>query len=78
MIDALVEGERIEIRGFGDFDLHLRARRIARNPKTGEVLDLGVKIGAHFKPVKNMRDWTNAASKPCCITECFSWFFTAL
>lgn len=69
MIDALVEGERIEIRGFGGFDLHHRAPRIARNPKTGEVLKLEAKTGVHFKPGKNMRDRVNAARKQCCIKE---------
>lgn len=34
MADAIAWGERIEIRGFGSFDLHYRAPRIARNPKT--------------------------------------------
>ncbi|MCX7098994.1 MAG: integration host factor subunit beta [Methylococcales bacterium] len=35
MADALVQGNRIEIRGFGSFDLHHRPPRLARNPKTG-------------------------------------------
>ena len=35
MSDALVNGERIEIKGFGSFNLHQSAARIARNPKTG-------------------------------------------
>ena len=35
MVDAFVQGERIEIRGFGCFDRHHRPPRIYRNPKTG-------------------------------------------
>ena len=35
MADALVKGERIEIRGFGGFDLRHRAPRIGRNPRLG-------------------------------------------
>ena len=35
MVNALVQGERIEIRGFGSFDLRHRPPRIARNPKIG-------------------------------------------
>jgi len=34
MSDALSQGERIEIRGFGSFSLHLRPPRQGRNPKT--------------------------------------------
>lgn len=33
---ALENGERIEIRGFGSFSLHFRQSRIGRNPKTGK------------------------------------------
>jgi len=36
MTNAIVQSERIEIRGFGSFNLHHRAQRIARNPKSGE------------------------------------------
>jgi len=35
MGDALANGERIEIRGFGSFSLHFRPPRQGRNPKTG-------------------------------------------
>jgi integration host factor subunit beta len=50
MADALVQGERIEIRGFGSFDLRHRPARIARNPRTGETVDLPAKVVVHFKP----------------------------
>ena len=61
MADALAQGERIEIRGFGSFDLHHRPPRIARNPKTGEAINLPAKVALHFKPGKEMRDRVNAA-----------------
>ena len=69
MADALVQGERIEIRGFGSFDLHHRPPRIGRNPKTGEAVNLLAKVAVHFKPGKDMRDRVNAAHNPCGITE---------
>ena len=69
MIDALDQGERIEIRDFGSFDLHHRAPRIGRNPKTGEVVNLPAKVVVHFKPGKEMRDRVNAARDKCDITE---------
>ena len=50
MADALVQGERIEIRGFGSFNLHHRAPRRARNPMTGEAVQLPAKVVLHFKP----------------------------
>ena len=69
MADALVQGERIEIRGFGSFDLHHRPPRIARNPKTGEAVNLPAKVAIHFKPGKEMRDRVNAEHDQCGIAE---------
>jgi integration host factor subunit beta len=69
MADALVEGERIEIRGFGSFDLHHRPARIARNPMTGESVDLPAKVKVHFKPGKEMRDRVDAAREQFDITD---------
>ena len=61
MSNALANGERIEIRGFGSFSLHYRAPRIGRNPKTGESVGLSGKHVPHFKPGKELRDRVNAA-----------------
>ena len=69
MADTLVEGERIAIRGFGSFDLHHRPARIARNPRTGESVDLPAKVKVHFKPGKEMRDRVDAARGQCDITD---------
>ena len=69
MADGLVQGERIEIRGFGSFNLHHRAPRIARNPKTGEAVELPAKVVVHFKPGKEMRDQVNASRDQCDIEE---------
>lgn len=59
MSDALADGERIEIRGFGSFSLHYRAPRIGRNPKTGESVELTAKYVPHFKPGKELRELVN-------------------
>ena len=56
MADALAEGDRIEIRGFGSFSLHYRAARMGRNPKTGDKVQLAGKHVPHFKPGKELRD----------------------
>ena len=62
MSEALANGERIEIRGFGSFSLHSRAPRIGRNPKTGESVELGSKYVPHFKPGKELRELVNSVA----------------
>ena len=69
MADAIAKGERIEVRGFGSFDLRHRPPRIARNPKSGESLSLPAKVKVHFKPGKEMRDRVDAARDQCDIEE---------
>jgi integration host factor subunit beta len=69
MMDALVHGERIEIRGFGSFDCRHRPSRIARNPKSGESVNLPAKVVVHFKPGKEMKDRVNTALDQCGITK---------
>ncbi|OUD13992.1 integration host factor subunit beta [Thioflexithrix psekupsensis] len=59
MAQALANGERIEIRGFGSFSLHYRPPRTGRNPKTGEAVSLPAKYVPHFKPGKELRDRVN-------------------
>jgi len=60
MIEALAEGQRIEIRGFGSFAIRFRPARPARNPKTGERVQKEGKYSLHFKPGKEMRDRVNS------------------
>jgi DNA-binding protein HU-beta len=47
VIEALKEGKNIEIRGFGSFKTKKRKGRIARNPRTGEQ----VQVDEHYVPV---------------------------
>lgn len=61
MAEALEQGDRIEIRGFGSFSLHYRPPRMGRNPKTGEAVALPAKHVPHFKPGKELRDRVNGA-----------------
>ena len=56
MSNALTQGERIEIRGFGSFSLHFRPPRLGRNPKTGDSVALPGKHVPHFKPGKELRE----------------------
>ncbi|MEI6068712.1 MAG: integration host factor subunit beta [Methylococcaceae bacterium] len=69
MKTALENGERIEIRGFGSFDLRHQSARLSRNPKTGESVNLAAKVRLHFKPGKELRDRVDAARNKCRITE---------
>lgn len=52
---SLTQGNRIEIRGFGTFDLIYRAPRTGRNPKTGESVSVPGKWVPHFKAGKPLR-----------------------
>lgn len=56
---TLGHGKRIEIRGFGSFNLHYRAERLAHNPKTGEKFIKPAKYAVHFKPGKELRENIN-------------------
>lgn len=56
MARSLAKGERIEIRGFGSFDLNYRPPRIGRNPKSGEKVKVPEKYVPHFKAGKEMRE----------------------
>src|SRR5690606_13770263 len=61
MAASLSRGERIEIRGFGSFDLNFRPARIGRNPKSGEKVQVPAKYVPHFKAGKRMRELIYAA-----------------
>jgi integration host factor subunit beta len=56
---ALMSGEKIEIRGFGNFRLKLRKPRKARNPKTGESVEVPGKKVLYFKVGKALREALN-------------------
>lgn len=55
LIEGLVEGDRVEIRGFGSLSLHFRPPRVGRNPKTGEQVKVPAKYVPHFKPGNELK-----------------------
>src|SRR6476619_842598 len=57
---SLVEGQRIEIRGFGSFGLNYRPPRSGRNPKSGEKVQVPAKYVPHFKAGKELRERVDA------------------
>lgn len=56
MAEALSQGQRIEIRGFGSFSLSQRSQRVGRNPKSGEKVLVPAKLVPHFKAGKELRE----------------------
>ncbi len=56
MSEALVRGDRIEIRRFGSFALNYRPPRTGRNPKSGEKVSVPSKWVPHFKAGKELRE----------------------
>lgn len=52
---SLARGEGIEIRGFGTFKVRKRKARMARNPRTGEPVEVPARLVPVFKPSKHLR-----------------------
>ncbi len=61
---SLVQGHRVEIRGFGTFSLNYRPARSGRNPKSGETVLVPAKYVPHFKAGKEMRERVEESAKP--------------
>src|SRR3990172_4288494 len=62
MTRALRVGERIEIRGFGSFQVKVREAREGRNPKTGEPVHIAAKRTPFFKVGKELREMVDGIS----------------
>lgn len=56
IVETLVADKRIELRNFGVFEVKKRAARKARNPRTGERVDVAEKYVVTFKPGKEMEE----------------------
>ncbi|MCF6767648.1 integration host factor subunit beta [Thiotrichales bacterium 19S11-10] len=56
MSQALANNRRIEIRGFGSFEVHEHKNKVVRNPKTGAVIPDATQYAIHFKPGKKLRE----------------------
>ena len=60
VIAGLTSGQRVELRGFGSFSIKSRAPRVARNPRTGEKVELGSRLLPYFKPGKELNFLINS------------------
>lgn len=56
IVDTLVKDGRIELRNFGVFEVKRRKARKARNPRTGDRVDVPEKFVVTFKPGKEMEE----------------------
>ena len=59
MVAALADGERIEIRGFGNFTVRHYEAYVGRNPKSGEPVRVPEKQMPFFKVGKDLRERIN-------------------
>ena len=62
MSESLAGGERIEIRGFGSFQVKVREAREGRNPKTGEEVHIPAKRTPFFKVGKELKEMVDRAA----------------
>lgn len=60
IVEALRQGEKVNISGFGSFSVSVRKARTGRNPKTGESIEIAETRAAKFKPGKTLKESLNA------------------
>ena len=63
LTDALAQGDRVELRGFGSFQVTYRAARAGRNPRTGAVVAVPAKRVPVFKVGKDLQRRVNGKGK---------------
>lgn len=54
--DALKDGEKVQVIGFGNFEVRERAARKGRNPQTGEEITIAASKSPAFKVSKQLKD----------------------
>ena len=63
MSEALENGDRVELRGFGAFSIKHREARVGRNPRTGTTVSVDEKFVPFFKTGKQLRDRLNKPAR---------------
>lgn len=56
---ALVHGDKVQVSGFGIFEVKERQARVGRNPRTGESMDIAASRVPSFKACKALKDSVN-------------------
>ena len=59
IVGALKNGDKVNISGFGTFQVSDRKARVGRNPKTGEAIQIAASRTAKFKAGKGLKDSLN-------------------
>ena len=59
----MVAGEKVQMIGFGTFEVKQRAARTGRNPRTGEEIKISASKNPAFKAGKALKDAVNSAKK---------------
>lgn len=54
--DALVKGDKVQVSGFGIFEVKEREARMGRNPRTGESMEIAASRVPSFKASKTLKD----------------------
>jgi DNA-binding protein HU-beta len=54
--EALARGEKVQLVGFGNFEIRERAARKGRNPQTGEVIDIAASRVPAFRAGKALKE----------------------
>lgn len=57
---AMKNGDKIQLVGFGTFEVSKRAARSGRNPRTGETVEIAASVTPKFKVGKALKDAVNA------------------
>ena len=60
---ALAKGEKVQLIGFGTFDVKKRPARMARNPRTGAEIKIAASKAPAFKAGKALKDKVNTPAK---------------
>jgi DNA-binding protein HU-beta len=61
--EALVKSEKVDLRGFGSFQVSGKKERQGRNPRTGETITIAARNVAVFKPSKELSERLNGGSE---------------
>ncbi|GEA14558.1 MAG: DNA-binding protein HU-beta [Moorella sp. (in: firmicutes)] len=54
--EALAQGDKVQLVGFGTFEIKERAARVGRNPRTGEEIEIAATRVPVFKPGKALKE----------------------
>lgn len=57
--DALIKGDKVQLVGFGTFEVSERAEREGRNPSSGETIKIAASKSPKFKAGKALKDAVN-------------------